>query len=516
MMKVREPSSLDYLLTKLSSFCWLRPILVSVILVIPCFWQPIVSGVDLQSHLYNAWLAKLILHGDIHGLWISHQSTNIVVDIMLSWLMRYFGVSAAERIIASALVLVFLWGAFHFISAVRGSAAYWLAPWVAVLTYGFTFQMGLLNYYLSCGLVLWIFAILWRRRVGWQTLWTVPLFVLAYLAHPLPVLWLLGAAAYCWLVQKIHQRFRPFLFGGGVAVILLFRCCIAARYGTHWSHGQFKCLTGADQALLRGWAYLLVTAGFLLFSAVLLCQPENRWRALKSLPAQVYYLTVLVVIAMPSIVRTSAGGAEASLIADRVSLFSGVLLLAVLSRSNYRRGYLGAGLLTAAIFFGALFCDIRSDAIAEAKMERLVETLPAGERVIALADRADSNASGNSMAKEGTLGHLAMRILDHCCKRLNETHLISRACLGHCFDYMNYEPSTGQFRIHAAPENPVVLGEYAEFTAMKSRGYVVKARDLPLYALIKCAPEPGDMIMLPMEIGETPAMLACPGAPVRR
>jgi hypothetical protein len=120
------------------------------------------------------------------------------------------------------------------------------------------------------------------------------------------------------------------------------------------------------------------------------------------------------------------------------------------------------------------------------------------------------------MAKEGTLGHLAMRILDHCCERLDEKHLISRACLGHCFDYMNYEPSTGQFRIHAAPENPVVLGAYAEFTAMKSREYVVKARDLPLYALIKCAPEPGDMIMLPMEIGETPAMLACPGAPVRR
>ena len=515
-MKVREPSSLDHLLTKLSSFPWARPVLVSMVLIIPCFWQPIVSSVDLQSHLYNAWLAKLILRGDIHGLWIGHQSTNIVVDIMLSWVMKYFGVSAAERIICSALVLVFFWGAFHFISAVRGKAAYWLAPWVAVLSYGFTFQMGLLNYYLSCGLVLWAFAILWRKHVGWQTLGIAPLLVLAYLAHPLPVLWLFGIAVYCRLVQTNNRGFRPFLFGGGVAVILLLRCYIAARFWTHWSHGQFKCLTGADQALLRGWAYLPVTAGFLLFSAVLLCQPENRWRALKSAPAQLYYLTVLVVIAMPSIVRTSAGGAEASLIADRVSLFSGVLLLAVLSRSNYRRGYFGAGLLTAAIFFGALYSDIRNDAIAEAKMERLVETLPAGERVIALADRADSSARGNSMAKEGTLGHLAMRILDHCCERLDETHLISRACLGHCFDYMNYEPSTGQFRIHAAPENPVVLGAYAEFTAMKSGEYVVTARDLPLFALIKCGPGSGDIIMQPMEIGETPAMLACPGASARR
>jgi hypothetical protein len=515
-MNVREPSGLDYLLTKLSSFPWVRPVLVSVALVIPCFWQPIVSSFDLQSHLYNAWLAKLILHGDIHGLWIGYQSTNVVVDLLLFWVMKYFGVSAAERIISSALVLVFFWGAFHFISAVRGKAAYWLAPWVAILAYGFTFQMGLLNYYLSCGLVFWILAILWKKRLGWQTLWIAPLLALSCLAHPLPVLWLLGVAAYCWLAKKINRRSWPFLFAGGVAVILLSRCYIAARYWTGWWRGQFMCLTGADQALLRGWAYILVTAGFLLFSAVLLCQPENRWRALKSVPAQIYYLTVFTVIAMPSVVHTSMGGAEAGLITDRMSLFSGVLLLAVLCRSNYRRWYLGAGLFAAAIFFGALYCDIRNDAIAEAKMERLVETLPAGVRVIALADRANSDASANGMAKEGKLGHLAARILYHCRERLDETHLISRACLGHCFEYMNYEPSTGQFRIHATPENPVVLGAYAEFKAMKYRVYVVKARDLPLYALIRCGPAYGDIIMLPMEIGETPAMLACPETSAQR
>ena len=58
--------------------------IISAALVIPCFWQPIVSGSDLQSHLYNAWLAELIRGGTLHGLWIGHQSTNVLIDMLLS------------------------------------------------------------------------------------------------------------------------------------------------------------------------------------------------------------------------------------------------------------------------------------------------------------------------------------------------------------------------------------------------------------------------------------------------
>ena len=84
-------------------------------------------------------------------------------------------------------MLIFFWGAFHFISAVRGQAAYWLAPWLAILSYGIVFQVGLMNFYLSCGIVFWLFAILWRQRFGWRALWAAPLLLLSYLAHPLPV-----------------------------------------------------------------------------------------------------------------------------------------------------------------------------------------------------------------------------------------------------------------------------------------------------------------------------------------
>ena len=47
--------------------------------------------------------------------------------------------------------------------------------------------------------------------------------VLAYLAHPLPVLWFLGVAAYCWLAQRVELRFQIFLLLGSVVALLLIR-----------------------------------------------------------------------------------------------------------------------------------------------------------------------------------------------------------------------------------------------------------------------------------------------------
>jgi hypothetical protein len=486
-----------------------------VALVIPCFWQPIVSGADLQSHLYNAWLVELINRGAIHGLWIGHQSTNVLIDVLLPGLMKCCGVSGAERIVTTALVQVFFWGAFHFISAVRGHTAYWLAPWLAILSYSFIFQVGLLNYYISCGLVFWLLAVLWRWRFGWRVLWAAPLLILSWLAHPLPVLWFLGVATYLWLARWVQLRFQMCLFLASVAALFLVRGYIVARYSTTWTHTQLRLWTGVDQSLLHGWPYLPVALGFLFFCAVLLCQPENRWRAIVSVPAQAYFLNAVAIAVIPEFIRTSVDSTAASLIAERLSLLSGVLLLAVLARSTHRRWYLTAGLLTAAVFFAALYYDIRREASVEAKMEKLVEALPAGERVVSFVDLPyGEERSNGSMGEEG-LTRLANWVSSHLLKRVR-THLLSRACMGHCFDYMNYEPSTGQFRIHAVPGNPVVLAVNKEVGTMEAGTYVVKASDLPLHALIWCGPDPDDIIMRQMAIGESGATLACPGTPAKQ
>jgi len=515
-VEVKDSPGSGYLPPKLPWYLLARPIVVSGALAIPCFWQPIVSGIDLQSHLYNAWLAELIRSGGIHGLWIGHQSTNMLIDILLAWLLKGFGVSVAERVITTALVLVFFWGAFQFITSVSGRTVYWPAPWLAILAYGIVFQVGLLNYYFSCGIIFWLFAILWGRRIGLRTLWAAPLLILAYLAHPLPVLWLLSVAAYCWLARRMQARFQILLFLGCVAALFLIHSYIVARYFTVWIKSQLICWTGADQAWLHGWHYLPVFMGFLLFSVVLLGEPENRWRAVVSVLAQAYLLTAVAIVMMPSEIQTSKESAPAGLIAFRLSLLSGVLLLDVLSRSTYRRWYLPAGLLTAAIYFGALYYDIGKEARVEAKMVKLVETLPAGARVVSFADLSDGEAHGNVSIREGKLTYLAKLLLSYTTNRLQSTHLLSRACVGHCFDYMNYEPATGQFRIHAVPGNRVVLATYVEDEAMESGTYVLKASDLPLYALIRCGPEPGDIFMAPLALGESSATPACPATPSPR
>jgi hypothetical protein len=56
------------------------------------------------------------------------------------------------------------------------------------------------------------------------------------------------------------------------------------------------------------------------------------------------------------------------------------------------------------------------------------------------------------------------------------------------------------------------LASNADIVKMEHGTYVVKPSDLPLHALISCGPDPDDIVMEPMAIGESGAMLACPGA----
>jgi hypothetical protein len=81
---------------------------------------------------------------------------------------------------------------------------------------------------------------------------------------------------------------------------------------------------------------------------------------------------------------------------------------------------------------------------------------------------------------------------------------------------MNYEPSTGQFRIHAVPGNPVVMATYADVIHMLDGTYVVKAIDVPLYVLLRCGVGPGDIRMRPLAEGESGEMLACSGTAAAR
>ena len=403
--------------------------------------------------------------GTVPGLWIDHQWTNVLVDSALPWLLSARGVSGAERAFTTAAVLLFFWSAFSLVSAVRGQPVYWVAPWLAILSYGFVFQTGLLNYYISAGFAFCLFRMLWRKRPGWHVLSAMPLLIVAFWAHPLPPVWCLGVAAYCQIAERQHVRHQVLLFFSSIGLLFLIRVYVMGRYDYSWGWHQIRYSTGADQALLYGgWGYLTVAVAILVFSVMLIVQRENRWKSLLSVPAQAYCLTAAAAVVIPTALRASPQEAWASLLAQRLSLLSAVLLFAVLGRSLRRKWHVAAGILVAGLFFGLLYRDVGRAARLEAKMQQLVHTLPAGERVISYVVGLDPNAGADRslFAKFTRLpgfGYFGARV--------STVHLLSRACIGHCFDYMNYEPSSGQFRIHAKPGNPAVVANPADADLME-------------------------------------------------
>ncbi|HSY66086.1 MAG TPA: hypothetical protein VK829_15935, partial [Terriglobales bacterium] len=52
----------------------IRIVLLSILFLVPCFWQSRIQAGDLSSHIYNVWLASLTSQGKVHGLWIAPQS----------------------------------------------------------------------------------------------------------------------------------------------------------------------------------------------------------------------------------------------------------------------------------------------------------------------------------------------------------------------------------------------------------------------------------------------------------
>jgi hypothetical protein len=233
--------------------------LVSVLLLVPCFWQSRIQARDLSSHLYNARLANLVSEGKAPGLWIEHRSNNVLFDVALQWLLQHVGSGLSQRILISVVVLIFGWGSLAFISALGGRNGWFTLPCVWMLTYGFIYEIGFFNFYLSFGLCLWYLAIFWWS--GWRIrLAASPLLMLAWTAHPFPVLWAVGTAAYVALVGSRRPRQRLIALGLGVVVLLAIRHLLMSRYECRWSWMQILFVSGADQALIFGPRYLYTRA----------------------------------------------------------------------------------------------------------------------------------------------------------------------------------------------------------------------------------------------------------------
>jgi hypothetical protein len=444
-------------LARLRRSRWLY-VLVSLLLLAPCYWQPRIEAGDLSSHIYNAWLTQLIESGRIQGLQIVGQTTNILFDLMLSGLFKVVGPEAAQRISVSLAVLIFIWGAFAFAKVVSGRKPWQILPCIAMLAYGWVFHMGFFNFYLSLGLCFWALALLWEpnsRRIAAAA----PILAVAYVAHALPVVWVVGLAAYIVIAGRLSPRLRTYLTAGTMLAMIVLHAIIVGRMVSNWSAHQITLTTGLDQVWVFDGKYYAVLVALLFIWAIMflnLIHLSDARQVIGSMPFQLCVISAAAVFILPTSILFPGFHHALVYIAERMSLGVGICFCALLAGARPRRFERVAMVAIAVLFFGFLYRDERALNSFEDRMQDTVAALPAGQRVISAID--DPGLRVNALA-----------------------HTIDRACIGRCYSYANYEPSTAQFRVRVERENPYVAGSYQDSWLMQMGMYVVKDRDLPLY-----------------------------------
>src|ERR1700738_5119478 len=224
----RDASALNAAADFLRRF-WMQALAVSAGLLIPCFWHRRIEAGDLGSHVYNAWLAHLLERGQAPGLYLARQWNNVLFDLLLLKLGNFFGLAAAQKIVVPLCVLIFFWGAFALIAAVSQRPPWFLLPCLAMLAYGWTFNIGFFNYYLSLGLGFFATAIFWHGR-GMDLIAGFALAVLVFVAHPQGCLWLVGCVSYVLLWRKLPGRTKFWLPAVAAGAIVAARAYLFHRY----------------------------------------------------------------------------------------------------------------------------------------------------------------------------------------------------------------------------------------------------------------------------------------------
>jgi hypothetical protein len=455
---------------------WPRFILISAAIIVPCFWHRYVEAGDLASHVYNAWLAQLIQHAQAHGLYVASQWNNVLFDFTLIGLAKFLGLHAAERIATFAAVLIFFWGSFAFISSMARRAVWNLIPIIAICAYGWTFEEGLMNYYISLGLAFFGLTLL-RSKLSWHRGLAVILAGLIWLANPLGLIFLIGAGTYILLADVLPPRSQLLLFAASAVLVaaahfygasLPQNISADSHYGVIWKVEPGLLMDGHDQLLLYGPKYLLPAylLQFLILASLIIDVDARKrlpcfWNSY-FLPAQLFALVLLAAALLPTDIRLPQYAAPLEFLTERLTSVSAILACCLIATLKPRKWHFAVSAVIAGLFFFFLYRDTAAISGMEDRVAEIVRTIPPGQRVIA-------NISWQGQGS-----------------RVERQHIVDRACIEWCFSYANYEPSTAQFRIRARPGNPIVIADAASIAPVAAGKYVVQQRDLPLYEIYSC------------------------------
>ena len=442
---------------------------ISALVVIPCYWHRRVAAGDLASHTYNAWLAQLIRQGHAPGLYTVHQWNNVLVDLALLHLGGILGFVAAEKIVSSLCVLIFFWGAFAFITAATLRPPWFLVPLLAMISYGYTFYMGFMNFYLSLGLGLFSAALFWRgTRADW--IWAVVLAVLTLIAHPLGFGCLVGIVAYIGLAETVRGIYRWVLFTSAFLVLYGLNAFIHGHYrsATRFGH-TFYFMNGADQLVLFGPRYITLTCIVLISISVFFVlavipgrQTKPSIRTFRT-PFELWSIMLFAAAMIPEFIWFPQYGDDSSFgyVVSRLTTLTAVLGLCVLGCTEIRKGHLVGISAIAVVFFVFQYEDTGVLNRMEEQVEQLVRGIPYGRRVL------ETTCFGRN-------------------SRIPAGNLVDDACLGRCFAYSNYEAGTRQFRIRGLPGNTIVSDSREVNRQIAEGQYIVRREDLPISQIYPC------------------------------
>ncbi|HEY1484266.1 MAG TPA: hypothetical protein VGF19_16150 [Candidatus Acidoferrum sp.] len=442
--------------------------LLSALLVIPCLWQRKIEAGDLGSHVYNAWLAQLVHEGKAPGIYIVWQSKNILFDLMLFYFAKIFGLPAAEKIAMSLCVLIFFWGVFALVAAVAGKPPWFLAPLVAMFAYGYVFYMGFMNYYLSVGLAAIALALLWQGGKR-DVLRAAILFPIIYLAHPLGALWFLGTAAYRLLWLSLQGGTRLALPMGTLFLAIAVHVFIRHHPEYQWDFLQSPIIlrNGFDQLAVFGHRYVILSVVLFVFALICIVVDAVQhgrfleyWKK-RRLIVELYLAAFWMTALLPQNLKLDPTAGWIGALVTRLTIINAIFAMCWLASLRPRLWHLVGYGAAAAVFFAFTYQEMAYLNRLEANADRIAEQLPFGTRVSAT-------------------------IYEKPRYRAMFIHAVDRACVGHCFMYSNYEPSTREFRVRVAPGNRVVTTSQAESEDWQWGRHEVRPEDLPMKQIYQC------------------------------